>query len=624
MGDRLTIIRRQLKRAGARAIIILIVVPLLFCVIAAIILRNFLNDYYEMIHYEDTIKASDLAEDFNPYLNAVSILVESAAEGAEYLVAKRADYDEIHKYLEDISSRRSSTIFNDTDGIYGSINGVYNDGYNWTPYEGYDPRERIWYQEAIEAGGRSVMVEPYVDARTGDIIVTVAKALSDGKDVVAADINLGNFQALTEKLADEYNNHEVMVMDKEGYVITSSFADELGENYAIASSADRVSFYNNWNNSNGKSFVTNWEDKKYLVSYQPIEFGWTAFTIADVDSLYRTLENFTYICIIVIIVIAFAIIVIIFEMTSRRVRADNDLESLKAIANIYTSLHKINFDEDTFEQIMCHNYMANAAIGDVRSEPQKMGFKIASLVTEQRSLDDMMEFVDFSTLNTRLEGKDTIAIEFLGYEHLWHRARFIVVDRHPDRTIKTALFAVELIDDEKRYRDELQYLAETDQLTGITNRGSGEKKIKKIMRLGKGGMFVLFDVDKFKSINDTFGHETGDLVLIAIADKMKHSFREKDIIMRLGGDEFAAFVPGICNRDEGEPVVSRFIEAIESINIPETEGRKINVSVGVAFYQVDDTYGFDELYKRADGCSYESKKTQGCTVTFYTKWFEEQ
>ena len=77
-----------------------------------------------MIHYEDTIKASDLAEDFNPYLNAVSILVESAAEGAEYLVAKRADYDEIHKYLEDISSRRSSTIFNDTDGIYGSINGV--------------------------------------------------------------------------------------------------------------------------------------------------------------------------------------------------------------------------------------------------------------------------------------------------------------------------------------------------------------------------------------------------------------------------------------------------------------------------------------------------------------------
>ena len=623
MRERLTMIKRQLKRAGARAIIILIVVPLLFCGIAAIILKNFLNDYYEMIHYEDIIKASDLAEQFNSYLNDVSILVESASEGVEYLIDKRADYDEIHKYVENISARRSRAIMNDTDGIYGIINGVYNDGYNWTPYEGYNPKERIWYQEAIEAGGQAVMVEPYVDARTGNTIVTVAKALSSGEDVIAADIDLGGFQSLTEKLADEYNNHEVMVMDKAGYVVTSSYDDEIGENYITASSVDRENFYNNWKNCQGKSFVTIWDGKKYLVSLKPIEFGWTAFTVADVDSLYRTLENFTYIFIVVIIIITFIIIVVIFEITSRRIKADNDLESLKALANIYTSLHKINFDEDSFEQIMCHNYMANAAIGEVRSEPEKMGRKILSLVTEQRSLDDMMEFIDFSTLNTRLEGKDTIAIEFLGYEHLWHRARFIVVDRHPDRTLKTALFAVELIDDEKRYRDELQYLAETDQLTGITNRGSGEKKIKKIMRLGKGGMFVLFDVDKFKSINDTFGHETGDLVLIAIADKMKHSFREKDIIMRLGGDEFAAFVPGICNRGEGEPVVTRFIEAIENINIPEIEGRKIDISVGVAFYQTDDTYGFDELYKRADGCSYESKKTQGCTVTFYTKWFEE-
>ena len=201
-------------------------------------------------------------------------------------------------------------------------------------------------------------------------------------------------------------------------------------------------------------------------------------------------------------------------------------------------------------------------------------------VTEQRSLEEVLEFVDLSTLDRRMKGRDTISVEFLNYEHLWHRGRFIAVDRYQDGSLRVVLWAVEQIDDEKRYRDKLQYLAETDQLTGINNRGSGEHKIRGLIQNGIGGMFVLFDADKFKSINDTYGHEAGDPVLIAIAECMSRSFRDRDIIMRLGGDEFAVYVPYVYTRADGEPIIERFISAIQKINLPEIEGRPINISLG--------------------------------------------
>jgi diguanylate cyclase (GGDEF)-like protein len=151
----------------------------------------------------------------------------------------------------------------------------------------------------------------------------------------------------------------------------------------------------------------------------------------------------------------------------------------------------------------------------------------------------------------------------------------------------------------------------------LNNRGSGESKIRDALKGGEGGMFVLLDVDRFKSINDNFGHHVGDKVLVAIGDAIHKTFREKDITLRLGGDEFAAFTPGIYSMEAGKPVVKRLISAIEHIDVPELSGMVVNVSVGVAFYQPDDNYSFEELYKHADSCTYESKKTKGSFATFF-------
>ena len=163
--------------------------------------------------------------------------------------------------------------------------------------------------------------------------------------------------------------------------------------------------------------------------------------------------------------------------------------------------------------------------------------------------------------------------------------------------------------------DHLKVLSETDQLTGINNRGAGEQKIIALMKKRESGMFALLDADHFKSVNDTFGHDVGDKVIIAIADCLKHSFRDSDIIMRLGGDEFAFYAKNVTDTEIGRMLVDRFFHAIDGINIPELGDRKICVSIGASFYTGDDC-NFEKIYKKADEGAYQSKKTQGNQITF--------
>lgn len=160
-------------------------------------------------------------------------------------------------------------------------------------------------------------------------------------------------------------------------------------------------------------------------------------------------------------------------------------------------------------------------------------------------------------------------------------------------------------------------LSQTDAMTGLYNRGGGEKAIRAIIEKGNEGLFLLLDADKFKSINDTLGHDVGDLVIIAIADALRGSFRTEDILMRLGGDEFAVYAPGVVSKEAATRVVSRLFETLKQTKISQLGERKIVVSLGAAFWNGVEQISFDELYKRSDNSLYDSKKVEGYQVNFY-------
>ncbi len=172
------------------------------------------------------------------------------------------------------------------------------------------------------------------------------------------------------------------------------------------------------------------------------------------------------------------------------------------------------------------------------------------------------------------------------------------------------------ITEQKKLEESLQILSETDFLTSICNRRSGEYRIGENMKKEQFGMFCLFDVDKFKYVNDTYGHAAGDALLIGIARTMQKTFRTSDILIRLGGDEFVVFATGIQDEPLGSRVLDRFIGNINAMDIPELQGHKITISLGAVI--VTEPESFASMYEKADSLMYEVKKKTGNAYIFFS------
>jgi len=161
-------------------------------------------------------------------------------------------------------------------------------------------------------------------------------------------------------------------------------------------------------------------------------------------------------------------------------------------------------------------------------------------------------------------------------------------------------------------------LAMTDQLTGISNRRSFnvqiESFIESVKRREIYGAFLIIDLDKFKLINDTYGHDRGDQVLIEAAQRLKTRLRKEDLLGRMGGDEFIILMKYI---DADENIANKIvlkkakqiIETIEKPMILKNMTHNIGVSVG---YQIfgSEVISFEDVFKKADKKMYEMKNSK--------------
>lgn len=161
----------------------------------------------------------------------------------------------------------------------------------------------------------------------------------------------------------------------------------------------------------------------------------------------------------------------------------------------------------------------------------------------------------------------------------------------------------------------LRYQAEHDPLTGIVNRG-GFEQLKTMFRMNQNPLgFLIIDVDKFKLVNDGYGHEVGDQVLKKVAKLLKESFRSSDYPARIGGDEFAVLLPGMTE-SQSEMVEKKIASLNDILMHPDDGLPQVSLSAGGAFSENGFT---DDLYKRADEALYEVKENGRCGCKFYRK-----
>ena len=156
-----------------------------------------------------------------------------------------------------------------------------------------------------------------------------------------------------------------------------------------------------------------------------------------------------------------------------------------------------------------------------------------------------------------------------------------------------------------------EHQAYHDKLTGLANRKYFIKEFNKLTETSDfsddniGVVFI--DIDRFKKINDNYGHDIGDRVLENIASRMKNNLKETDIIARMGGDEFVVALAELNSKTKIIKVVKRLIKELKKPLIIEGEEIAISVSAGVSFYP-DDSQELEKLIKNADAAMYQAKK----------------
>ena len=132
--------------------------------------------------------------------------------------------------------------------------------------------------------------------------------------------------------------------------------------------------------------------------------------------------------------------------------------------------------------------------------------------------------------------------------------------------------------------DGLCELSLKDPLTGLANRRHFNalmtRTIDMVARSGDPALLLMLDIDHFKKVNDTYGHQAGDQVLQAVAKTLAKCLRPMDTVARYGGEEFAAVLPN-CHAHFGETVAERIREAIEKLSIPIAPGQAISVTISI-------------------------------------------
>ncbi|MGK5033268.1 diguanylate cyclase domain-containing protein [Janthinobacterium sp. DSP2-3-3] len=160
----------------------------------------------------------------------------------------------------------------------------------------------------------------------------------------------------------------------------------------------------------------------------------------------------------------------------------------------------------------------------------------------------------------------------------------------------------------------LSHRANHDSLTGLSNRAFMEAELERAIleaRVGNGKVAVLFlDSDRFKYINDTFGHASGDRVLVTIAARIKQQLREGDLVARLGGDEFAILLKPLRNSSDAMHIADNIIAAMaQAIELPTGNSIVSSLTIGVAVFP-DHAIDAASLVGAADQAMYRAKQAQ--------------
>jgi diguanylate cyclase (GGDEF)-like protein len=175
-----------------------------------------------------------------------------------------------------------------------------------------------------------------------------------------------------------------------------------------------------------------------------------------------------------------------------------------------------------------------------------------------------------------------------------------------------AIESIRDITENKRAEEKIQQMAYHDTLTDLPNRKLFSDRLSIALAQAKRNQkkvgVAMLDLDKFKDVNDILGHDVGDFLLKATAERLSAALRKGDTVARFGGDEFVLILPDLKGREDVIQVAQKIVDSFRKLFLIDTHQLIVTTSIGIAVYPYDGT---DEaiLLKNADKAMYQAKQT---------------
>ena len=289
-------------------------------------------------------------------------------------------------------------------------------------------------------------------------------------------------------------------------------------------------------------------------------------------------------------------------------------------ANEILEQHQILF-ENAFDSIL-YIKLDGSIINANKSALLKYGYSLGEFtrmkIQNIRHPSTMNTFVD------EMKASDTIGITFESV-HIKKDGTPFPVEVSVKSVIEseygTRFHIIRDITERKKAEERMNYLANYDGLTGIANRSYLMRHLDMLIERAKRGgekfALMLFDIDKFKMINDTYGHIAGDLVLKNTAKKSKGMIRKTDFIARLGGDEFVIIQTFLESENDACALASKILKEFERPMKTNDTDLEISLSIGISIFP-KDAKGRDKLINYADKAMYTAKQSGGGGYLLYS------
>lgn len=496
-----------------------------------------------------------------------------------------------------------------------------------------DISDREYFQTCMKEkrGTSEIRHSELIDRQICIIAVPILNNEKESMGVIYGVVETGVFNIYENTILEDEEQY-IQVVDLDGKYILKEESSLIGKRENIFDGINSVKSQKSAEEI--KELIQN-EEQVYteitdggsheIAYFTPLKLiDWCVVTVVDysevTDEVKYILGNDAYIMVLKVIGVIFLLFLMIiyhFWMERKRIRTLNEKlildERIVQIASEKTGFAILSYEIKSKQLRFIGNTLLDM---EFPKQIDNAPVEFMKYVPDDEMLKEQIRKIFISMEQDR--GKREFPLAFVRNGEMIYLNLQLTTMEGQDGEARKCIGVLEDDAEEQQLRDK----ADRDPLTGLYNRGRAIEEIEKYLassELSKGvsHVYMILDVDNFKILNDTLGHQMGDKALLDVAEILKHHFREYDILCRLGGDEFLVFMKNIPEKAVCRNVTS-LLKKLKLTYSAEGVSVEITASAGVALVS-DLTMSFQEMYRRADTALYQVKKDTKNSFHIYEK-----